>query len=87
MGRKGQCMDVLDFGEIVTKEDITRAGTLLARVKPGEEVKIVMEAADAHQADELFFLLRREGFDYQPKGSGDGRRYCITARRTKRPPR
>lgn len=78
-------MDVFDFGKLVTKEDLTRAGTLLAGVKPGEEVKIIMEAADAHQADELFFLLRREGFDYQPKGSGDGRRYCITARRIKKP--
>ncbi|MEW6447323.1 MAG: hypothetical protein AB1426_04435 [Bacillota bacterium] len=80
-------MDILDLGEVITKEDITRASTLLAQVKPGEEIKIIMEAADAHQADEIFALLRREGFDYQPKGSSDGRQYNITARRMETPPR
>uniref|UniRef100_A0A7C2IR45 Uncharacterized protein n=1 Tax=Ammonifex degensii TaxID=42838 RepID=A0A7C2IR45_9THEO len=72
---------LIDLGRAVNKKDVARLSVLLAQTNPGEEVQIVMEAADAHQADEVFALLRREGFDYQPKGGGDGQRYWITARR------
>ncbi|WP_334111049.1 hypothetical protein [Thermodesulfitimonas autotrophica] len=78
-------MEIIDLGSAVTREDIAHLRDLLSGVKPGEEVRIILEAADAHEANDLFALLRREGFDYQPKGSGNGRRYYVTARRL--PPR
>ncbi|MGQ9513384.1 hypothetical protein [Thermodesulfitimonas sp.] len=74
-------MEIINLGNAITREDIEHARRLLAGVKPGEEVRIILEAADAHEADDLFTLLRHEGFDYQPKGSGNGRRYYVTARR------
>lgn len=78
-------MEIINLGNAVTREDITHLRDLLSGVKPGEEVRIILEAADAHEADDLFTLLRHEGFDYQPKGSGNGRCYYVTARRL--PPR
>jgi len=74
-------VEIIDLGNTITREDIAHLRNLLSGVKPGEEVKIILEAADAHEADDLFTLLRHEGFDYQPKGSGNGRRYYVTARR------
>ncbi len=40
-----------------------------------------MEAADAHQADDVMEILRKEGFDYQPRGTHDGTRYQVIAKR------
>lgn len=74
-------MEIIDLGNAITREDLAYLRDLLSGIKPGEEVRIILEAADAHEADDLFTLLRREGFDYQPKGSGNGRRYYVTARR------
>lgn len=53
----------------------------LAKMKPGEEISITIEAADAHQADPIISLLDRSGFDYQSKGSHNGRDYHINARK------
>lgn len=46
-----------------------------------DQVNIVMEAADAHQADRVMDVLRAAGFDFQPRGSHDSQHYYIVARR------
>ncbi len=46
-----------------------------------DQLSIVMEAADAHQATRVIKMLEAHGLDYQPRGSHDGRFYYIIARR------
>lgn len=48
-----------------------------------DRINIALEAADAHQADRVMEILRSHGFDYQPRGSHDGRLYYIVARQKK----
>ncbi|AGL03372.1 hypothetical protein [Desulfoscipio gibsoniae] len=51
------------------------------KMAPGEEININMESADAHQADPIINLLAEHDFDFQPRGTNDGRRYFINARK------
>ncbi|HBV97233.1 MAG: hypothetical protein JL50_09175 [Peptococcaceae bacterium BICA1-7] len=67
----------------VDREAIDRVKNTLSQVNRDDQITIVMEAADAHQADRLMEILRSEGFDYQPRGSHDGRQYLVTARRSR----
>lgn len=65
----------------VDREAIDRVKSTLSQVNKDDQITIVMESADAHQADRLMEILRNEGFDYQPRGSHGGRQYLVTARR------
>lgn len=60
---------------------VDRVRDTLDRLEPGEEIIINIESADAHQADPVIGLLERSGFDYQAKGSHDGKNYYINARK------
>lgn len=66
---------------VVDNEAIDRMKRSLPRVGKNEQLTIVMESADAHQADRVMEILRAEGFDYQPRGSNDGNLYHIIAKR------
>ncbi|MFZ5644851.1 MAG: hypothetical protein ACOY46_14800 [Bacillota bacterium] len=55
--------------------------TSLSRIHNNDQITIIMESTDAHQADKVMELLRNEGFDFQPRGSHDGRDYQVIARR------
>lgn len=60
---------------------VERFKNRLSQVKRGDQITIIMEAADAHQADALMETLRKEGFDYQPRGAHDGNSYRVIAKR------
>lgn len=66
---------------MVNNEAIERIKKTLPRVGKDEQLTIVMEAADAHQADRVMEVLKAEGFDYQPRGSNSGDLYHIIAKR------
>ncbi|MEW6276252.1 MAG: hypothetical protein AB1556_14220 [Bacillota bacterium] len=63
---------------VITEQDLEQLRSALAET---EQVNVVMEAADAHQADRVMEILEAAGFDYQPRGSHDGKFYHIIARR------
>lgn len=60
---------------------VSRVLSAINELGPGGEITITIEAAAAHQADPVFEVLDESGFDYQSKGSHDGRSYYINARR------
>lgn len=62
---------------------IARVRSTLPRVGKDDQLMIVMEAADAHQAGRVMEILEAHGFDYQPRGSHGGRDYHIIAARKK----
>ena len=66
---------------VVDNQAIERVKGTLSRMEIDDQITIVMESADAHQADRLMEILRAEGFDYQPRGSHQGRHYQVIARR------
>jgi len=66
---------------VVDNQAIERVKSTLSRMEMDDQITIVMESADAHQADRLMEILRTEGFDYQPRGSHHGRHYQVIARR------
>lgn len=66
---------------VVDNQAIERVKSTLSRMEIDDQITIVMESADAHQADRLMEILRTEGFDYQPRGSHQGRHYQVIARR------
>ncbi|CCO07459.1 conserved hypothetical protein [Desulforamulus hydrothermalis Lam5 = DSM 18033] len=53
----------------------------LNRLGSDDELTIVMEAADAHQSEEISNLLAKHHFDFQPVGSHNGNNYILKARR------
>lgn len=62
-----------DWGVNKLKDTIPRLG-------PDDELTLVVDSADAHEADRLFEELKAHGFDYQSKGA-DGQTYNIIATR------
>lgn len=66
---------------VINERGIARLQSALNGLGEDDKLNIVMEAADAHQADQVTEILEAAGFDYQPRGSHDGRLYHITARR------
>ena len=66
---------------VVDWQSLGKLRNTLSQVKLGEQVTIVMEAADAHQSDRVTDLLKKEGFDYQARGTHDGSRYQVIAKR------
>ncbi|WP_031515029.1 hypothetical protein [Desulfofalx alkaliphila] len=48
---------------------------------PGGEINITLKSSEASQTDTIISLLRENGFDYQTKGSDDGKSLYINARR------
>ncbi|MCL6477455.1 MAG: hypothetical protein K6T65_03490 [Peptococcaceae bacterium] len=66
---------------VVDRQAVEKVKSWLSRLEKDDQITIVMESADAHQADRLMEILRKEGFDFQPKGTHGGRQYQITARR------
>ncbi|MDW7649753.1 MAG: hypothetical protein SCK29_01260 [Bacillota bacterium] len=71
----------IDLGPQIEMSDLKRVRQQLERLGPDDEIRIVMEAADAHEAAEVAAELERQGFDWQPHGSHDGRDYYLTAKR------
>lgn len=63
---------------VITVQGLEQLRSALAET---EQVNVVVEAADAHQADRVMEILEAAGFDYQPRGSHDGKSYHIIARR------
>lgn len=66
---------------VITNEGLEQLKSTLAKLNANDHINIVVEGADAHQADRVMEILRASGFDYQPRGSHDGRSYHIMARR------
>lgn len=62
---------------------IAKVRNILPRIGRDDQLIVTLEATDAHQADRVMEVLGAHGFDYQPKGSHDGRDYHIIATRLK----
>lgn len=73
----------IDLGSSIEMRDLENVRRQLERLGPDDQIKIRMEAADAHEADEIADELDRQGFDWQPRGSHDGRDYFLVVRRKK----
>lgn len=65
----------------IDQEAVNRLRTAINGLRPGAEVTITIESADAHEADPVIALLTQSGFDYQVKGGHDGQTYHISARK------
>lgn len=65
----------------VDRAAVNRVLAAIHELGPGGEITITIESADAHQADPVLEVLDESGFDYQSKGSHNGRSYYINARR------
>ena len=59
---------------------VDRVRKTLIKMGPYDELSISIEAADAHQAAPIFSCLDESGFQYQTRGSHDGKTYHINAR-------
>lgn len=66
---------------VVNRQSIEKVRNTLPQIMEGEQITIIMEAADAHQSDGVTDLLKKEGFDYQARGTHDGSHYQIIAKR------
>ncbi len=66
---------------VISERGRAQLQSTLHNLGEDDQINIVMEAADAHQADQITNILKDAGFDYQPRGSHDGRLYHIIARR------
>lgn len=71
----------IDMGPEIEEERIAYLKKRLSTVKPGQEVAVRVEAADAHQADKVIEVLEQEGFDHQSHGSHSGEDFYLRARR------
>ncbi|RJX16705.1 MAG: hypothetical protein C4575_14830 [Desulforudis sp.] len=65
----------------VDRAAVDRVRAAINELGAGGEITITIESADAHQADPVLEVLDESGFDYQSKGSHNGRSYYINARR------
>lgn len=66
---------------VIDDSAIARVRSTLPKIGKNDQLMIVMEATDAHQADRVMEVLEAQGFDYQPRGSHSGRDYHIIATR------
>ncbi|MGB9803064.1 hypothetical protein [Desulfofundulus sp.] len=80
-GGKKMAYLTIHLEPVINERAIEQLQSTLNDLGEDDELDIVMEAADAHQADRVTKILATAGFDYQPRGSHDGRRYHISARR------
>lgn len=66
---------------VTSGEAVQKVEQAIRQLGPEDELNISMEATDAQDADEIFDVLSRNNFDYQPRGSHNGKEYLVTARR------
>ncbi|WP_003543562.1 hypothetical protein [Desulfotomaculum nigrificans] len=71
----------ISLDRVTSGDALQKVDQAIAQIGPEDELTISMEAADAHDADQILALLSRNNFDYQPRGSHNGKKYLITARR------
>jgi hypothetical protein len=71
----------INFGSLIGTSDTTRLNDMLGIVDSDDELIITLDASDADQADTIFSVLDANGFDITTKGSNDGDKYNIIARR------
>lgn len=69
----------LRVGEL--NHGVERLKDAIPRLGPDDQLTIIVDATDVHETDEVIGELRRNGFDFQPKGSNDGSHYNIIATR------
>jgi hypothetical protein len=73
----------INFGSLIGASDTERLSYMLGVVDFDDELIITLEAADVDQAGDIFSVLDNNGFDIVTKGSNDGDKYNIIARRRK----
>lgn len=72
----------LDFRPTMSWTEKKKIEKALTDVGTNDQLVIMIDPRDAHQADGLFEILEEYGFDYQPKtGGGNPETYNIIARR------
>ncbi|SFG64735.1 hypothetical protein SAMN05660649_02282 [Desulfotomaculum arcticum] len=64
----------------IDNDAVDRVRKTLVKMGPYDELSISIESADAHQADRIFSCLDESGYQYQSRGSHDGKTYLINAR-------
>ncbi|ADG83206.1 hypothetical protein [Thermincola potens] len=70
----------LDLRPALGEQSINKLKDTIARLGPNDGLTLVLDAADAHEADRLTAELRMHGFDYYAKGAA-GKTYSIIAER------
>lgn len=71
----------LHLEPVIDENALARVKSTLPQIEKNDHLTITLEAADAHQADRIMEVLGAYGFEYQPRGSHDGRDYHIIASR------
>lgn len=71
----------LDMGAQISESDLRRLRQRLAELAQDEQLRIRVEAADAHQTGAITSLLEEQGYTYQPHGSHTGHDYYLLVRR------
>lgn len=71
----------INFGTAIDSNDINKLYGMFNIMEEKDSLNIVLEAADAHQAERIMKILDDNHFDVTTKGSNDGYHYNITARR------
>lgn len=77
-------MDIsINLGNYENITDIKNLRDVLLDLEKDDEITIVLDATDAHEAEEVFRLLSIYGFEYQTKGDHDGKTVYIIANKRK----
>ena len=71
----------LNIGKEINSHDIQNLNKTLEKLEPGQEIIILLEAADAHQADAVIENLRNKNFDLQPHGGHNSEYYIIAKKK------
>ncbi|AZR73824.1 hypothetical protein BBF96_10760 [Anoxybacter fermentans] len=74
----------MDVGDNIDLNDEKRLEDILASIGPDEKLILLMNRADAHEADDLIRILEEKGFIIQPKGGHEDDYYLHCWRRNKK---
>jgi len=65
----------LNFRPSITKEKLARLKKVTADMEVGQEISIILERTDAHQADQIIDILKENSFRHQTKGGHEDEFY------------
>lgn len=71
----------MDMGNQISEDDIRRLRERLKELAQDEQLRIRVDATDAHQTSSVTALLDEYGFSYQPHGSHSGKDYYLLVRK------
>ncbi|WP_026478138.1 hypothetical protein [Alkaliphilus transvaalensis] len=71
----------VNFSGEISLSDQQKLIQTIKHVELDDEIVIVMDSNDAHQADQIFSILEKNDYQVLPKGTEGGEKYQIYARK------